>query len=149
MRMAHYLEIGLSSRLDEVQAAILLVLLGNLAAGNAERRASAAYFLERFEALPLQLPLTDPGAIFHQFAIVHPKRDSLAAVLREQFGVGTGVHYAPALHRHEAFAAYARDPMPETERLEKGLLSLPIQPEISVPFREQIAGAVEAALQHV
>ena len=138
-RVSHSL--GFNSRLDELQAAILLALLPHLESGNAERRQVAARYRCLLAHCGLDLPPDSPGCVYHQFAVACDDRDRLMRHLA-QAGIGSAVHYAPGLHRHPAFSEGADGPLPATETLSAGLLSLPIQPEIATAMVERIAGAV-------
>ncbi len=134
-----------NSRLDEVQASILLVLLKHLEDGNAERREIAAYYAGRFAGRDVSLPQLARGAVHHQFAIGIARRDERLQLLAQR-GVGTAVHYTPPLHLQPAFSQFADRPLPVTERLAAELLSLPIQPEVAGPNREAIADIVLSVL---
>ena len=125
---------GFNSRLDELQAAVLEVMLGHLDEGNRERAGIAGEYREVLQpaadAGALGLPAPDVGAVHHQFAIEVDERDSLRDWLGKR-GVGTGVHYPMGLHEQPAFAATAPpDGLPVTERLAARFVSLPIQPEV-------------------
>ncbi|MCJ2011955.1 DegT/DnrJ/EryC1/StrS family aminotransferase [Methylobacterium sp. J-076] len=137
--------IGFNSRLDEIQAAILLALLPHLAQANAERRAIAARYRDLLGGTELGLPPEDEGAVYHQFAVTAADRDGLRERLAGR-GIGTAVHYAPGLHRHPAFAEGARTPLPVTDALAAHLLSLPIQPEVAGGQVARIAGAIRECL---
>ncbi|WP_132254322.1 DegT/DnrJ/EryC1/StrS family aminotransferase [Methylobacterium segetis] len=132
---------GFNSRLDEIQAAILLALLPHLGAGNAERRAIAARYRECLSRTGLALPPDTPGSVYHQFAVTHPERDRLMRRLAEA-GIGTAVHYTPGLHRHPAFREAAAFPLPVTDTLAATLLSLPIQPEVAAEAPMRVAEAL-------
>ncbi len=133
--------LGFNSRLDEIQAAILLVLLPHLEAGNRERREIAASYRDGLSLAGLVFPPDAPGSVYHQFAVEHPERDRLMHHLARS-GIGTAVHYAPGLHQHAAFNGYAAGPLPVTERLADTLLSLPIQPEIAAAAPKAVAEAL-------
>jgi dTDP-4-amino-4,6-dideoxygalactose transaminase len=124
---------GMNSRLDEIQAAVLRVLLPYLAAENKMRHGFARCYDEMLAPLVargVKLPASDPGAVFHQYAIELDERDRVRDALRAQ-GIGTAVHYAPGLHRHPALCGDGPRPeCPVTDRLADTLLSLPIQPEL-------------------
>jgi dTDP-3-amino-3,4,6-trideoxy-alpha-D-glucose transaminase len=125
---------GFNSRLDELQAAVLDVMLGHLDDGNRERSRIAAEYRRILqpaaEAGALVLPAPHDGAVDHQFAIEIDDRDRLRDWLGER-GIGTGVHYPLGLHQQPAFLAAAPpEGLPITERLGSRLLSLPIQPEV-------------------
>ncbi len=129
-----------NSRLDSLQAAILLALLPYLKEGNAERQAIAAALHAGIGAA-VSLPPWDDGAVWHQFVIAHPARDRLAESLARR-GIGTAIHYTPPLHLQPAFRRDGQTPLPVTERLSAEVLSLPIQPEVAGPATRAIIDAV-------
>ncbi|TXN22704.1 DegT/DnrJ/EryC1/StrS family aminotransferase [Methylobacterium sp. WL9] len=133
--------LGFNSRLDEVQAAVLLVLLEHLDKYNADRREIAAQYRTMLASCGADMSSDDPGCVYHQFAITHPQRNALARHLADD-GIGTAVHYNPPLQRHPAFATQASCALPITDSLSARLLSLPIQPEIASGNVERIAEAV-------
>jgi dTDP-3-amino-3,4,6-trideoxy-alpha-D-glucose transaminase len=126
--------IGFNSRLDELQAAVLDVMLDHLDEGNRERAQIAAEYRQivnsATDADAIALPPDDTGAVHYQFALEVDNRDRLRAWLFEH-GIGTGVHFPVGLHDQPAFAAAASSGgLPVTERLADRFLSLPIQPEV-------------------
>lgn len=127
------MSVGMNSRLDEIQAAVLRVLLPHLAADTSRRRTHARQYDEALAALAargsLRLPQADPGAVYHQYAIEVADRDRVRAALLKR-GIQTAIHYTPGLHRHPAFADAASAPCPVADRLADTLVSLPIQPEL-------------------
>jgi dTDP-3-amino-3,4,6-trideoxy-alpha-D-glucose transaminase len=136
---------GFNSRLDELQAAILLVMLGHLEEGNSERAEIAARYRQVLrpaaEVGALTLPAPDDGAVNHQFAIEVDERDHFRDWLRER-GIGTGIHYPAGLHEQPAFADAERGELPMTERLARRFVSLPIQPEVVGDRAQWIAETV-------
>jgi len=120
---------GSNRRLDELQAAVLRILLTRLEASNGERRLLAAQFRSCLEGLPLELPPDDDGAVYHQFAIGVDGRTALQDFMASR-GVQTGAHYPVGVHQQPRFASGA-PALPVTERLSERLMSLPIQPEIA------------------
>ena len=122
--------IGFNSRMDELQAAVLSVLLQHLDAGNAERRLLAEEYRRELTGGDLLLPPHTDGAIYHQFAIAFRDREHLAESLRKM-DILTLVHYHPPVHHHPAFSKGNVDKLPQCERLSSQLLSLPIQPEVA------------------
>jgi dTDP-4-amino-4,6-dideoxygalactose transaminase len=134
---------GLNSRLDELHAAVLSELLGNLDAHNARRQRLAARYREALAGLDLAPPEDCDGHVYHQFAIEVDgrERDDLRRHLAEA-GIGTGIHYPLGLQHHPAFAAF-RD-LPVTDRLSRRLISLPIQPEIAEPHFQAIIDALRS-----
>jgi dTDP-4-amino-4,6-dideoxygalactose transaminase len=134
--------IGLCSRLDAVQAAVLLAKLPHLEAWNARRRAIAARYAERLAAAgltagaPPTRRITPPapagtGHVFHQYVVRAHDRDRLATHLAER-GIGTQVYYPLPLHRQPALATHAVVPLPleHTERAATEVLALPIHPQL-------------------
>lgn len=135
---------GTNSRLDEIQAAILSVLLPHLDTHNEERRQVAKAYRAGLAGLELGLPPDPPGAIYHHFAVAAPNRELLATRLAAE-GIGTQRHYSPGLHRHEAFAERSAN-LPETDLLAARTLSLPIQPEAVLGSGHRVVEAVMACL---
>ncbi len=133
----HYVSdaVGINSRLDEIQAAILSVKLRHLDAGNAARRAIAARYDAALEGGSLAPPARRPGAehVFHQYIVRSPDRDALRARLREA-SVGTGVHYPVPVHLQPAYAdriALGPAACRASERAAAEVLSLPMFPELT------------------
>jgi dTDP-4-amino-4,6-dideoxygalactose transaminase len=140
-----HVESGLNSRLDEMQAAILRAFLNHLPAWNQRRRMLAALYLRELEGAPLTLPREQPyaTAIYHVFAVRHPRRDALAAALRER-AIGTLVHYPIPLHLQPAFLPLGGRPgdFPVAEKAAAELLSLPLYPELPDEHALAVAAAV-------
>src|SRR5690606_7094684 len=86
--------VGSNSRLDTLQAAVLLVKLPRLAQWNEARRRWAHYYREQLSGLPIQLPVEREASVpvYHLFVVRHGERDRLAAHLQEQ-GIASGIHY--------------------------------------------------------
>jgi dTDP-4-amino-4,6-dideoxygalactose transaminase len=93
--------VGLNSRLDEMQAALLRVKLRHLDAMNQHKRALAEIYFEELKQGILPHRANDEFDVFHIFAIRHPRRDDLRKYLLEQ-GIKTEVHYPIPPHRQEA-----------------------------------------------
>ena len=140
---------GLNSRLSEIQAAILCVLLPQLDDGNAERRRIAERYRRGLSAATVAgrigLPPEDDGSVYHQFAIEVDDRDRVREALFAA-GVGTAVHYADPLDRQPAFAGCATGPLAGGDALAARLLSLPIQPEVAGPAVDEIIERVVRAV---
>lgn len=139
-------EIAGNSRLDELQAAFLSVMLGHLDDGNRERQAVATRYHEALKDKDIGLPFSPPGSVHHQFAITSADREALRQGLAEDFQIGTTVHYAPPLHRQPAFQGMAVAELPITEDLARSLLSLPIQPEIVEPNADYIINGIHQGI---
>jgi dTDP-4-amino-4,6-dideoxygalactose transaminase len=127
--------VGINSRLDPIQAAILGVKLGTLAADNARRRTIADCYDSGLAELPLMLPLRrqDATHAFHQYVIRVAERDALRARLHSA-GIGTGIHYPTPVHLQPAYRdrlAMGPSGLGVTERTSKQILSLPMYPQLS------------------
>lgn len=135
---------GYNSRLDEIQAAVLLAKLDGLQAATAERRAIAAHYLQALAGLPLQLPFVpdDVEPAWHLFVIRHEARDRLQAALTER-GIGTMIHYPVPPHLQPAYAELGLGPgdLPIAEAIHAEVLSLPLWPGMQAA---QIAAVIDA-----
>jgi dTDP-4-amino-4,6-dideoxygalactose transaminase len=144
-----HLEVGLNSRLDAVQAAVLTVKLKHLDRWNEARRARAAVYDELFRAAELagevSLPAVAVGSthVFHQYVVRVPQREALRAHLAAR-GIASEVYYPIALHLQPCFASlgYHRGDLPEAERAADEVLALPIYPELERTAQERIVAAV-------
>lgn len=127
--------IGMNSRLDALQAAVLSVKLHYLPQWNDARRRHAAKFavaLEDSGVLPPQMP-SGKAHVFHLFVVRTNQREALRHSLAEK-GIQTGIHYPVPLHltpAYQALGAPARGSCPVTEQLASEILSLPMFPELS------------------
>jgi dTDP-4-amino-4,6-dideoxygalactose transaminase len=141
----HHEAAGINSRLDEIQAAILRVKLRHLEAWTARRRQIASLYFEELTDCGLRLPREQPyaSAVYHLFVVRHPRRDALAAALRER-GIATLIHYPIPLHLQPSFAALGGKPgdFPVAERAAAEILSLPLYPEMSDAQAQAVASAV-------
>ncbi len=152
----HHDEVGWNSRLDTLQAAVLLVKLRHVERWNGRRRALAARYAELFEQADLAepgpypesgivLPWTDPRAhhVFHQYVVRVPRRDELRAYLAEQ-GVGSEVYYPLGLHQQKALASlgYQQGDFPESERAAREVLALPIFPQLKDLEQERVVSVI-------
>jgi dTDP-4-amino-4,6-dideoxygalactose transaminase len=138
--------IGLNSRLDEIQAAMLRIKLPHLDRWNDRRRATAARYRAALRGHGLAAPVEIDGAhhIYHHFTVRTPRRTELAAQL-DQAGIGTAVYYPRPLHQQPAYAPWARDRLPEAERAAAEVLSVPVHPWLTDDEVERVAAALAAA----
>jgi dTDP-4-amino-4,6-dideoxygalactose transaminase len=131
----HHDEIGTNSRLDTLQAAVLLAKLGHLADWTSGRRDRAAYYDEALADAPgVVTPAVDTANehVYHQYTIRAERRDALRKRLAER-EIGCAVYYPTSLQRQPCFAAlgYPEGRFPEAERASREVLSLPIYPELA------------------
>ncbi|MFZ6035977.1 MAG: DegT/DnrJ/EryC1/StrS family aminotransferase [Patescibacteria group bacterium] len=125
--------VGASSRLDTMQAAILLAKLPYLDDWNAKRQRLAARYDELLVDSKITTPSIAPGAshVYHQYTIKVKKRDSLRPVL-QKIGIPTMVYYPEPLHVQKAYAdlGYKKEDFPHSMQASSQVLSLPIFPEL-------------------
>lgn len=118
--------VGINSRLDELQAAMLRVKLRHLDEMTAHKRSLAEiYFAELPDWLARPVRRPDEFDVFHIFGIRHPQRDALRQHLMEH-GVKTEVHYPIPPHRQEAMKGILSGNYPVADELHASELSLPI-----------------------
>jgi dTDP-3-amino-3,4,6-trideoxy-alpha-D-glucose transaminase len=138
----HSVEPGTNSRLDTMQAAVLLAKLGHLRAWNERRRRLAARYHELLVDLPLELPVWDDGSVWHLYVVRVAEREGFRAALRAG-GIGTAVHYPRAIHQHPAYARLGRD-LPVAEALAREVVSLPLHPELGDAEQDAVVDAIRA-----
>ncbi|PIZ04873.1 MAG: DegT/DnrJ/EryC1/StrS family aminotransferase [Gammaproteobacteria bacterium CG_4_10_14_0_8_um_filter_38_16] len=124
---------GLNSRLDSIQAKMVLLGLNHIDEWNARRRSNAMRYqaaLKNIVAVPIDS--SKLFSVYHNFVILTDKRDALAFFLKEN-GIDTRIHYPIPLHRQPAAKNlnYKAGDFPVAEQLAKQMLSLPIYPELS------------------
>jgi len=144
--------IGINSRLDTIQAAILLVKFKYLEKWTAERQKKAKRYQVLFQDLlhsveGLRLPSIQyqNRHIFHQYVIRVPERDRLKKFLTEG-GIGTDIYYPLPLHLQECFSflKYKRGDLPNSEKASEEVLALPIYPELTEDQQVAVVERIKA-----
>jgi dTDP-4-amino-4,6-dideoxygalactose transaminase len=144
--------IGINSRLDTIQAAILLVKFRHLEKWTKERQRKAKRYGELFQDLlpsvhGLQLPTIQykNRHIFHQYVIRVQERDRLRQFLVEN-GIGTDIYYPLPLHLQEcySFLKYRRGDLPISEKASEESLALPIYPELTEDQQMMVVDRIKA-----
>ena len=146
--------IGINSRLDTLQAAILGVKLRHLDSWALARRNNAARYAARFQELGvaprLGLPAESPSCdhVFNQYVIHTAHRDELRAFLQDR-GIGTEIYYPIPLHLQECFAYLGHRPgdFPNAERAAAESLALPIYPELPAEAIDQVVDTIALFLK--
>ncbi len=141
--------IGMNSRLDALQAAILRVKLRYLDTWIQARQDRAALYAKLFDQYDLTSFITSPSApshcghVYNQFVIRCDDRDALRDYLQEQ-GVPTAIYYPEPLHLQPAFAylGYAKGSMPQSEKACLNSLALPIYPELPADDQERVVSTI-------
>ncbi|HET7551439.1 MAG TPA: DegT/DnrJ/EryC1/StrS family aminotransferase [Gemmatimonadaceae bacterium] len=139
-------EVGYNSRLDALQAAVLLAKLPHLAEWSAARREHAAYYDRAFADVPeIRTPIIDAGneSIYNQYTLRVERRDALKEHLTGE-GIGNAIYYPLPLHLQPCFAylGYREGSCPEAERAAREVISLPVFPELSRAQQDRIISAV-------
>jgi len=146
LQMYHHDEVGVNSRLDALQAAVLLAKLPYLQAWSEARRANAAWYNRELAGV-VGTPATDPANehIFHQYVIQADRRDALQAHLRER-GVGTAIYYPVPLHMQPCFAYLGQraGSLPASEAAATRVLALPVYPEMTDDQKAHVAESIRA-----
>ncbi len=150
MQRYHHDLIGVNSRLDALQAAVLDAKLPHLNDYTAARQAAAAYYDEHLAGNEqLVLPARDPNSthVFHQYTVQlkHCHRDHVREALAAE-GVPTMVYYPVPLHRQPAYQATL--PCPVAERLADSVLSLPMHTELDEEQLQHICASLLRAVTH-
>jgi dTDP-4-amino-4,6-dideoxygalactose transaminase len=145
-RQYHHDEVGYNSRLDTLQAAVLLAKLPHLVGWSRARAERARRYTEAFRGHPSVCPpAIDPANehIFHQYTLRVPQRDQLQAHLKAK-GIGNAIYYPLALHLQPCFAhlGYGRGSLPVTEAAMDSVISLPIYPELTGEQQDAVIAAV-------
>src|SRR5258706_10163615 len=126
--------LGVNSRLDEVQAAVLRVKLRYLEQWNAARRAIAQTYTEHLQEWVDAVPMVRPWGThtFYVYVVQVPERDEFRTRL-QQAGIATGIHYPIPIHLQPACAhfGYTRGRLPITETVTEHIVSLPMYPEMT------------------
>jgi dTDP-4-amino-4,6-dideoxygalactose transaminase len=145
--------VGMNSRLDALQAAILRVKLRHLSGWNAARRRNADRYRKLFTEFQMEekvgLPL-EPASMTHvynQFTIRVRKRDFLREKLRSR-GVPSEIYYPIPLHVQKAFQYLGHQPgdFPVSECASREVLSLPIYPELSEEHQRSVVTAIAESI---
>lgn len=138
----YYDYVGYTSRLDEIQAAILRTKLTKLEEWNDRRAKLAQIYFDVLGNSGVQLPITLEGNnhTWHQFSIQTDRRDELQAFLKSK-EVDSMIYYPVPLHFHVPYSGLAqRGSLPVTERVSNRVLSLPIHQHLTA---EQVRWAAE------
>lgn len=142
-------EVGLNSRLDSLQAAILRVKLRHIEEWNEERRTVAGRYFALFAEKGLLGTVVPPQElegnyhIYHQYVVKVPRRDELQAFLEGE-GIVSRVYYPVSLHLQKCFSflGYSEGDFPVSEQLSRETLALPVFPELTMEEQVRIVSAI-------
>ncbi|MEW6215066.1 MAG: DegT/DnrJ/EryC1/StrS family aminotransferase [Nitrospirota bacterium] len=143
-----YERVGFNSRLDEIQAGVLLVKLKRIDEYNRKRRQNAALYNELLSD-KVRCPVEKKGTyhVFQQYTIMSPKRDEIQNRLREN-GISSVIYYPVPLHLQGAlnFLNYKEGDFPVAEKAAREVLSLPIYPELEESVIIKIAEIIRSTV---
>jgi dTDP-4-amino-4,6-dideoxygalactose transaminase len=147
--------VGINSRLDALQAAILQIKLKYLDQWTEGRRQNAERYQQLFartkHADRVALPLTRHGNfhVYNQFTVRAPKRDELRAFLKEK-GVGTEVYYPLPMHLQNCYRdlGYQKGSFPLSEQAAEEVMSLPIYPELAEAQQAYVVDMIAEFYRH-
>lgn len=139
--------VGLNSRLDTLQAAVLSVKLNALEGWSKARRANAEFYNSRLSNVPgIRIPYLDPNAvsIYNQYTLFCEKRDDLMAHLQAK-EIGCAIYYPLPLHLQECFGSlgYQAGDLPVAEEAAQKVLSIPIYPELSIEHKQYVCDSIK------
>lgn len=145
-RKYHHILIGINSRLDEMQAAILRVKLRHLDEWNGRRRKSAALYDKLLARSGVLTPVVSShvGHVYHLYVIRAKNRDLLQRRLSQE-GVQSQIHYPIPVHRQEAYVSCAAGvELPTTDRICGEILSLPMHPWLDPEDVRRVVNVITA-----
>ena len=139
--------VGTNSRLDAVQAAMLRVFLPHLTGWNEARREAAARYGELGLGEVVELPVDEPGHVYHVYAVRTTRRAEIGAALAEA-AIASASYYTTPLHLQPAlqFLGVPEGSLPETERAAAENLALPMWAGIEPEQQERVVEAVRSAV---
>lgn len=143
-------ELGMNSRLDEIQAAILRIKLEHLDKWNTRRKEIAYKYNELFkniEEIVTPNELSQTNCVYHQYTIQVPQRDEMIESLKDN-GVMAMIYYPVPLHLQEVhkYLGITEGTLPITEITSKKVISLPIFPELTEEQIIHVANSVKSCV---
>jgi dTDP-4-amino-4,6-dideoxygalactose transaminase len=138
--------VGYNSRLDELQAAVLRLFLGELEGWNRARRNAAARYEELGVGEICELPNDEPGHVYHMYVVRSPERDRLREALSAA-EIGNAAYYVTPLHLQPAlrYLGWKEGSLPETERAARENLALPMWAGIPGETQERVVSVIREA----
>ncbi len=143
--------VGINSRLDALQAAVLLVKMRHLDEWHGGRRKNAAYYDDRLSRINgVTVPYVEPHneSVYNQYVIRVRNRDAVRAFLREN-GVGCDVYYPVPLHLQKCFlflGGKAGD-FPESERAARETVAIPVYPELTGAQKDYVVSKIRESIE--
>lgn len=145
-KYVHHL-VGGNFRLDALQAAILRAKRPHLRGWLDARRRNAARYRDALSTTPLQLPVDEPGHVYHHFVVRAPRREALRTHLSAA-EIETEVYYPLPLHQQPCFADLGLGSLPVAECAATEVLALPVHPELSAAQIDHVVATIKAFYAH-
>lgn len=144
-------EIGVNSRLDEIQAAILRVKFKHIDSWNKKRRENAYRYNELFanyEDVQTPTELDDTYCVYHQYTVKIPNRDEVHKLLQEA-GIGAMLYYPVPLHLQKVheYLGVKQGALPVTEHNTTLVISLPMFPELTAEEQKTVAETLISCIE--
>jgi dTDP-4-amino-4,6-dideoxygalactose transaminase len=132
LKKYHHEFVGINSRLDEIQAAVLRLKLRRLDQANAKRREIAGRYHKMLSGSELIVPQETAFGkhVYHLYVVRHPRRDQIIDKLAKR-GIEAMVHYPIPVHKQPAYRNFSKNKLPVTERMAKEVFSIPLYPEMT------------------
>lgn len=139
---------GVNSRMDELQAAVLLTKLKSLDSNNKIRSQIAKRYVRELSNLPISFQESLPGAFhaYHLFTIRTKKRDLLKKFLLKN-RIFSDIYYPWPVHKQKAFRQFSKNALPKTEMLSSQILSLPMWPGLTEKDQSLVIAKIKAFWQ--
>jgi dTDP-4-amino-4,6-dideoxygalactose transaminase len=140
----HHDEIGVNSRLDEMQAAVLRARLAHLPSWTRRRRELAARYRRGLDGTRVVVPPeVEPGHVYHLFPVLSDERSAFQAHLKNR-GIDTLVHYPVSIPRQRAFLSLPATACPIADRVCNEVCSLPLHPLLTDAEADAVTAAIRA-----
>ena len=138
--------VGYNSRLDELQAAVLRLFLGEISGWNEARREAAARYAELGLGELCELPTDEPGHVYHMYVVRSRERDRFREALTAA-GIGNASYYVVPLHLQPAlrYLGWKEGSLPETEKAAAENLALPMWAGIPAQTQERVVSVIREA----
>jgi dTDP-4-amino-4,6-dideoxygalactose transaminase len=143
--------IGTNSRLDALQAAILVAKLPHLDEWNEKRRRNAAYYekkLARVDGVEAPYIAPENVSVHHVYALRVRERDKVAQELNEA-GIGWAIHYPVPLPLQEAldYLGHEQGDVPQSEQASREVLSIPMYPELTEQQMDEVVSTIISGIR--
>jgi dTDP-4-amino-4,6-dideoxygalactose transaminase len=144
------IRIGLNSRLDTIQAAVLLEKLNIFAEEVRKRNALAQYYADNLRNM-ITTPIIEAGneSVWAVYSITHPNRDRIMKEL-EIFNIPTNIYYRKPLHLQTAYTSFPRaKDLQNSERIAQEVFCLPMHPYITEEQKETIVASLKTIMENL